>query len=167
MSPAASPRGPAPIPCPALLAGALAATLLLPAPASAQSSDADEAEEIKAVLVDMWDAIETGDLERYASHVHPDFTSFAETARYLAEGKELELRGVRDWTERVEGVHTEMHQPRVTVRDNTAWITYYWTDSGTVRATGERVSSAGKSTRIFVKEDGRWLCIHGHYTLAP
>ena len=27
--------------------------------------------------------------------------------------------------------------------------------------------STGKSTRIFVKENGRWLCIHGHYTLRP
>ena len=24
-----------------------------------------------------------------------------------------------------------------------------------------------KSTRIFVKEDGKWLCIHGHYTAVP
>ena len=25
----------------------------------------------------------------------------------------------------------------------------------------------GKSTRIFVRENGRWLCIHGHYTALP
>ena len=65
----------------------------------------------------------------------------------------------------VGSVHTEMHQPEVTVRGDVAWITYYWTDSGF--ANGERFTSRGKSTRIFVKEDGRWLVIHGHYTAVP
>jgi ketosteroid isomerase-like protein len=135
------------------------------APRSASSQTSDE-ESIKAALVDMWDAIEKGDLERYASHVHPDFTSFGETDPYLNEGKAYELRNVAGWIDRSPGVHTEMHQPEVTVRGETAWITYYWTDAST-SADGARQTSAGKSTRIFVKEAGRWLCIHGHYTLAP
>ena len=59
-----------------------------------------------------------------------------------------------------------MHQPEVTVRGETAWITHYWPDASVDRSTGELSSSRGKSTRIFVKEDGRWLCIHGHYTLV-
>jgi hypothetical protein len=44
-------------------------------------------------------------------------------------------------------------------------IVYYWTDSGEVD--GKRFTSRGKSTRIFVKENGQWLCIHGHYTAVP
>lgn len=134
-------------------------------PLGVQGQTQGVAEEIKAILVDMWDAIEQEDLERYASHVHPDFTSFGETDLYLNEGKAYELRAYADYLSRVDGVHTEMHQPSVTVRGDVAWITYYWTDSGT-RADGERFTSRGKSTRIFVREDGRWLCIHGHYTLA-
>ncbi|HSG48219.1 MAG TPA: nuclear transport factor 2 family protein [Longimicrobiales bacterium] len=147
----------------AALVVALAALLGAPVQAAAQ---ADDEAAIKAVLVDMWDALENGDLDRYAGHLHPDFTSFGETDPYLNEGKAYEMRSVADWTSRVPGVHTEMHQPRVTVRGNTAWITYYWTDAGVSRE-GVRQTSAGKSTRIFVKEGGRWLCIHGHYTLAP
>ena len=147
------------------LTGALALFLLLGAPAHITAQADDEAA-IQAALVDMWDALETGDMERYAAHLHPDFTSFGETDPYLNEGKAYELRSVADWIRRVPGVHTEMHQPRVTVRGDMAWITYYWTDAGTTRD-GERQTSAGKSTRIFVKENGRWLCIHGHYTLAP
>lgn len=54
---------------------------------------------------------------------------------------------------------------QVTVRGDVAWVTYYWTDGG--MTDGKRTSSRGKSTRIFVRENGRWLCIHGHYTLAP
>ncbi|HIF21524.1 MAG TPA: DUF4440 domain-containing protein [Gemmatimonadetes bacterium] len=73
---------------------------------------------------------------------------------------------VEGWVSRSADIHTEMHQPQVTVRGDTAWITYYWTDQSIDRQTGERGTSRGKSTRIFVKENGRWLCINGHYTLV-
>ena len=131
----------------------------------AQSSSSKDTEEIKATLVAMWGALEKGDLEGYASHVHPDFTSFGENDVYLASGKDLDLRNYGDFLKRAENVRTEMHQPEVKVIGEVAWITYYWTDSGLVD--GKRFSSRGKSTRIFVKEKGKWLCIHGHYTAVP
>ena len=129
----------------------------------AQVRDERVADELRSILIDMWDAIENEDLERYARHVHPDFTSFGESDPYLNEGRELELRATADWLTRVERVHTEMHQPEVTVMGDTAWMTYYWTDAG-YRGDGTRYTSQGKSTRIFVRVEGRWLCIHGHYT---
>ena len=147
-----------------VLVAVAAISLALGTPHVTQAQGAEE--EIKATLVDMWDALEHGDLERYASHVHDDFTSFGENDRYLNEGKDYDLRGNRNWLSQTKGVHTDMHQPQVTVRGDMAWITYYWTDYGDL-VDGGRYSSEGKSTRIFVREDGRWLCIHGHYTLAP
>ena len=146
-----------------ILAVASFAALLTAAPAEARAQ-ADE-DMIKETLVAMWDAIEQGDLDRYATYIHDDFTSFGETDTYLNEGKAYELRGVAGWTSRSADIHTEMHQPEVTVRGDVAWITYYWTDSGW--SSGERFTSRGKSTRIFVREGGRWLCIHGHYTAVP
>jgi ketosteroid isomerase-like protein len=119
---------------------------------------------IKANLTAMWAAIEAGDIKGYAKYLHPDFSAFGETDTYLAEGKDLEIRKTAAWLKRASGIHTEMHQPKVTVKGDVAWITYYWTDSGTENNKG--FSSRGKSTRIFVKEKGRWLCIHGHYTLV-
>lgn len=133
--------------------------------ASDVHAQSDEAE-IRAVLVAMWAAIEEGDVETYATFIHDDFSSFGETETYLREGKRLEVRAVAGWTSRYADIHTEMHQPEVTVRGDTAWITYYWTDESINRATGDRETTRGKSTRIFVREDGRWLCIHGHYTLV-
>lgn len=116
-------------------------------------------------VVAMWSAIERGDSAAYAAFVHPDFTQFGENDLYLARGRDLELRAMGAYLRRAKEVHTDMHQPDVTVRGNVAWITYYWTDSG--YSDGRRFSSRGKSTRIFVKEAGRWLCIHGHYTAVP
>lgn len=143
----------------------LAGLLVFLSQLEAQSSSSNDAEEIKATLVAMWDAIEKGDLERYASYVHPDFTSFGENDVYLASGKDLDVRNYGDFLKRAESVRTEMHQPEVKVKGEVAWITYYWTDSGLLD--GKRFSSRGKSTRIFVKEEGKWLCIHGHYTAIP
>lgn len=120
-------------------------------------------EEIKQTLVDMWDAIEKGDIERYASYVHPDFTQWGETAKTLREGKEKEVKAIKDWIEEPTKVATVMKEPKVTIRGNTAWITYFWEDEGTSK--GKPFATRGKSTRIYVKENGKWLCIHGHYTL--
>jgi ketosteroid isomerase-like protein len=131
-------------------------------PASELDVKEQEAE-IKATLTDMWDAIEKGDIDRYASYIHPDFTQFGETARVLREGKEAEVKAIKDWIEEPTKVHTEMRDPKVAVRGDTAWITYYWEDEGTTK--GEPFATKGKSTRIYVREKGKWLCIHGHYTL--
>jgi len=124
-----------------------------------------EKEAIKQTLIDMWQAIEEEDLEAYALFIHPDFTQFGETDSILRIGKEAEVKGVASWIKNSSNIQTEMHKPRITIRDKTAWISYYWSDSGITD--GSAFTSRGKSTRIFVKEKGRWLCIHGHYTLLP
>lgn len=120
---------------------------------------------IKSTLIDMWDAIEKGDIDRYASYIHKDFTQFGETDSVLRSGKVAEIKGIKDWIESSSPIHTEMHKPKVTINGNTAFIIYYWSDSGTTN--GKPFATRGKSTRIFVKENGKWLCIHGHYTLLP
>ena len=120
-------------------------------------------EQIKANLVDMWDAIEKGDIKRYASYIHEDFTQFGETAKVLREGKAAEVKGIKDWVEEPTTVKTKMRDPKVTIKGDVAWITYYWEDEGISK--GKPFATKGKSTRIFEKVDGKWLCIHGHYTL--
>ena len=142
-----------------------AALLLLAATragAQASGATARDAEAVKATLAQMWDAIEAGDSARYATFVHADFTQFGENDPYLAEGKTIEMKGMGAYLRRARNVHTDMHNATVVVKGDVAWVTYYWTDSGDVD--GKKSSSHGKSTRIFVREGGRWLCIHGHYT---
>jgi len=142
---------------------ALLLSVALAGPATGQ--DSSDAEAVKATLIAMWDAVEREDLDAYAALLHPDFTVFGENDPYMAKGKEVELRSYADYLGRADAVQTEMHQPEVTVRGDVAWITYYWTDHGVMGA--QRFTSRGKSTRIFVNEGGRWLCIHGHYTAIP
>ena len=129
------------------------------------TSTSNEKEAIKATLIDMWDAIEKGDINRYASYIHKDFTQFGENDTILRSGKIAEIKGIKDWVDSSSPIHTQMHEPKVTINKNTAWITYYWSDLGTTN--GKPFATRGKSTRIFIKENGKWLCIHGHYTLLP
>lgn len=144
----------------------IAVLSLAGAPLLAQNSGPPrDIEDVKATLVSMWDAIEKGDSARYASFVHREFTQFGENDTYLAEGKDLEVRNMGSYMKRARQLHTDMHQAQVTVRGDVAWVIYYWTDGGLVD--GKPFSSRGKSTRIFVRENGKWLCIHGHYTAIP
>ncbi|MCP4977066.1 MAG: DUF4440 domain-containing protein [Maribacter sp.] len=144
---------------------AILVLLILVVSCTSKSSDINEEQAIMDTLTAMWDAIEKEDMESYASLVHDDFTQFGETDPTLNIGKEIEVEGVREWVKNSDGIHTEMIEPRVTIKENVAWITYYWSDFGTTN--GKAFASKGKSTRIFVKEKGKWLCIHGHYTLLP
>jgi len=132
---------------------------------NSNTSSIDDEKAVKETLTAMWDAIEKEDIERYANYIHDDFTQFGETDPTLNIGKQIEIDGVRDWVKNSDGIHTEMIEPRVVIKENVAWITYYWSDSGTTN--GKAFASKGKSTRIFVKENEKWLCIHGHYTLLP
>ena len=120
---------------------------------------------VKNTLIKMWAAIENEDIDTYASLVHPNFSQFGEYDSIIKLGKDIEIKGIANWIKDSDNIHTEMIDPIVTIRDHVAWITYYWSDHGTTNA--EPFASKGKSTRIFVKEDGIWLCIHGHYTLLP
>jgi len=86
-------------------------------------------EEIKTTLVNMWDAIEKGDIERYATYVHSEFTQFGETDSILRIGKEAEVSGVGEWIKNSSSIHTEMEDPRVTINGNVAWIVYHWSDT--------------------------------------
>ena len=76
------------------------------------------------------------------------------------------MRSIGDWIDRSHDIHTEMHQPEVTIIGDVAWVTYYWRDAG--YTDDQRFTSRGKSTRIFTRnENGRWLARHGHYTAVP
>ena len=113
----------------------------------------------------MWKAVKTKNLKAYLEHIHPDYSVFGEGDVYLHQGKDKEAIDYDDYLGRIEGVRTFMHQPQVIIRGDTAWITYYWNDAG--YSSGQRFTSRGKATRIFVKEKDQWLCIHSHFTAVP
>ena len=139
----------------------LVPALFCAAPLWAQ--DGDDVQQIEGNIIAMWAAVEKADVETYLSYIHDDYTVFGESDIYLQSGKALERASYTDYLKRYKNIRTFMHQPAFHIRGDTAWVTYYWTDRGVSNA-GERFTSKGKSTRVFVKENGKWLCIHGHFT---
>jgi ketosteroid isomerase-like protein len=125
----------------------------------------DDERQIIESIHSMWKAVEKNDLDEYLSFIHPDYSVFGEGDVYLHEGKDKERIDYADYLGRATGVRTFMHQPKVSVRGDTAWITYHWNDAGYIK--DKRFTSRGKSTRIFVKQDEKWLCIHSHFTAIP
>lgn len=121
-----------------------------------------EKEIIKNIVVEMWDAVEKEDIERYAKYIHQDYTWFGENAKEIAKGKDNEVASIKGWIDSADNIKTIMKDPDVTIKGNIAWITYIWNDEGTEN--GKKFTSKGKSTRIFIKENNKWLCIHSHYT---
>jgi len=143
--------------------GLLVINLLILFPVSLTLAQNSTEDHIKSILTEMWDAVEKKDIDTYAMHLHPDYTSFGENNFFINEGKGLEIRNTKNWVSNLNSIHTDMHNATVSVKGDVAWITYYWTDYGTENE--EPFSSKGKSTRIFVKENDVWLCIHAHFTL--
>ncbi|MGB5264646.1 MAG: hypothetical protein WBN28_13690 [Lutimonas sp.] len=76
--------------------------LLIPLSIMAQS----EVQEIKKTLIEMWDAIEKNDPDRYARYIHPDFTQFGETDAILLEGKTAEVESIKNWLQNSSDIHT-------------------------------------------------------------
>ena len=132
---------------------------------NAVAAEQDDESQIIQSIHGMWKAVENNNLDQYLSYIHPDYSVFGEGDVYLHEGKDKERIDYADYLSRASGVRTFMHQPKVTLRGDTAWVTYHWNDAGYIK--GERFRSRGKSTRVFVKEDGKWLCIHSHFTGIP
>ena len=88
------------------------------------ASHHDAATEIRQVVLDMWTAVEAGDVEAYIAHIHPDYTLFGESDIYLQSGKALEHASYSDYLGRYENIRTFMHQPEVRINGDTAWLTY-------------------------------------------
>ena len=148
-----------------LFLGALICSSITASDLASSSQSADDKATILEVVQAMWTATEQGNLDDYLEHIHQDYSLFGESDVYLHKGKDTERRDIADFLNRGKVIRTFMHQPEITVRGDTAWLTYYWSDAG--MSAGERYTSRGKSTRIFVKENGKWLCIHSHFTAVP
>ena len=125
----------------------------------------DESQKIITIVEDMWKAMEDNDVDSYMKYYHPDYTTFGEYDNFLREGKLSEKKSITRSLSKLEWIKTVMRDPKVSINGDTAWITYYWKDEGVYE--GKPYASEGKSSRIFVKEKGKWLCIHSHFTLMP
>jgi ketosteroid isomerase-like protein len=56
--------------------------------------------------------------------------------------------------------------PVVRVMDDSAWIAAEWSSEAT-GPDGRPFTRPGRATLVFARRDGRWLCVHSHFSLLP
>jgi ketosteroid isomerase-like protein len=58
-------------------------------------------------------------------------------------------------------------QMDIHVYDDTAWSEFTWTFHATVRASGQNITTQGRETQVYHKENGTWRIVHVHYSGMP
>jgi len=57
---------------------------------------------------------------------------------------------------------TEIH-----VYGDTGWSEFTWTFHATVKANGQNITTQGRETQVYHKENGTWRIVHVHYSGLP
>ena len=51
--------------------------------------------------------------------------------------------------------------------DDTAWSEFTWTFHATFKANGQDITTQGRETQVYHKENGNWRVVHVHYSGLP
>jgi len=53
------------------------------------------------------------------------------------------------------------------VYEGTAWSEFTWTFHATIKANGQNITTQGRETQVYHKENGVWRIVHVHYSGMP
>jgi len=59
------------------------------------------------------------------------------------------------------------HDIAVHVHGDSAWVEFYWDFTAKYRKNGSTVTTHGRETQVYWKEQGRWRLVHVHYSAMP
>lgn len=90
-----------------------------------------------------------------------DYTEFNPDYPTRLDGKELAMRMLAAAPDRVPTV-SEMQNPKVQVYGDTAILTYNFVGQSRT-ADGKLHTDSGKSTRVYVRQGGRWMLVHANF----
>jgi ketosteroid isomerase-like protein len=60
-----------------------------------------------------------------------------------------------------------LESPVLHVYGDTAWSQMTWTFHATVKNGGPKITTQGRETQVYHKEDGKWHIVHVHYSGLP
>jgi hypothetical protein len=137
---------------------ALATLICLPAIAGA-----GDAEDVIAVTKAQWAADMAKDAEKGSAILADDYTEFNSQFPTRIDGKALATR-LTEASSMGSGkvVAAEMANPKVQVYGNVAILTYNYFGV-TLGSDGETEPNLAKSTRVYVKTNGKWMLVHANF----
>lgn len=142
-------------------AGAIAALLILGAPAAA-ADNPQVAAEVMALARSQWAAEIAGQPgAQQNATLAEDYTEFNPDFPTLIVGRDMATR-MTDVTPNDKAMFSDMQNPRVQVYGDTAILTYNF--AGLRKASDGKVSpNLAKSTRVYVKQGGQWKLVHANF----
>ena len=148
--------------CTAMLTLAMGLTFATGALAATEPSGA--AAEVMAAAKAQWAAEDKREpSSRSMGSIADDYTEFNPDVPVLIEGKPMAARFYDASLQSGDkGLASEMINPHVQVYGDTAILTYNF--AGMTKANDGKVNSNfAKSTRVYVKQDGRWMLVHANF----
>jgi len=142
-------------------AGAIAGLMMLSSPALA-GDNPQVAAEVMALARAQWASEIAGQTPaQQLASVADDYTEFNGDYPTLLVGKNMasEMAAITPYSK---AVFSDMQNGRVQVYGDTAILTYNF--SGITRgADGKSRPAIAKSTRVYVKQSGKWMLVHANF----
>lgn len=145
---------------------AVTAAVALAAPALAADNPAVTAE-IMAAARSQWAAEMAGrPVSEQMASIADDYTEFNADHPTRIDGKAMNARLYQVWADGPKSLAGDMMNPKVQTYGDTAILTYNYI--GLTRSKdGEITPSNAKSTRVYHKENGRWMLVHANFAPVP
>ena len=142
-------------------AGTAALLLLIGAPAQA-AENAQVAAEVMALARAQWASEIAGEpMGQQNAQLAEDYTEFNGDFPTLLVGKAMSTR-MGEVTPNDKAMFSDMQNGRVQVYGDTAVLTYNF--AGLRRGADGKVNpSLAKSTRVYVKQGGKWMLVHANF----
>ena len=143
-------------------AGAIAALLMIGTPVQAADNPQVTAE-IMALARAQWASEIAGEpMAQQNVSLADDYTEFNGDLPTLLVGKTMSTR-MGEVTPYDKAMYSDMQNGRVQVYGDTAILTYNF--AGLRRGADGKVNpSLAKSTRVYVKEGGKWMLVHANFS---
>jgi ketosteroid isomerase-like protein len=148
-----------------LAIGGTVCAALLATPAFA-GEDPKVAAEIMALARSQWAADIAGQpAERMMETVADDYTEFNGDYPTRIDGKTMNL-AMAAIPPSTKSVFGDMQNAKVQVYGDTAILTYNY--AGITRASdGKTAPAIAKSTRVYVRQGGKWMLVHANFAPVP
>ena len=146
-------------------AGTIAALLMIATPVRA-ADNPQVAAEVMALARAQWASEIAGQpTAQQNASLADDYTEFNPDYPTLLVGKDMSNRMI-DVTPNDKAMFSDMQNARVQVYGDAAVLTYNF--AGIRRAAdGKTAPSIAKSTRVYVKQGGRWMLVHANFAPVP
>jgi len=151
----------------ALAAVALSGGLIIALPMGAQQPKTSAADEVIAVVKAQWAAENAKNVAEAMKNIADDYTEFNSEFSTRLDGKAIAMR-LSEASTKDAGVSlvSEMANPKVQLYGDVAILSYNYV--GLMQGKdGKNEPSRAKSTRVYVKQGGRWMLVHGNFGADP